>query len=296
MPHSFQPGDGVDLRDGGAVAAVFDRAATLNLETPSRRRSVVDLPSSGEVFMTGDLHDHAVNYQKILKLTDLRGCPGRHLILHEVVHGPHRVNGMDLSIRTLAKVAVLKTTYPDRVHQLLSNHELAQLTGEVILKGGVSVVEAFNTGVEFLYTDQAGRVREAMDRYLRSLPLAVRCPNGVLLTHSLPSANQLKRFDPAVLNRTLSESELMVGGSGYSMVWGRGHTQEVADKLGQAWGVNQFVMGHQPAEMGHTSEGDSMLILASDHDHGVVLPIDLGRRYTQPELIDRLVPLASVVL
>jgi hypothetical protein len=49
--------------------------------------------------------------------------------------------------------------------------------------------------------------------------------------------------------------------------------------------------------MGYEVEGDSMLILASDHSHGVALPIDLGKHYASiDDLIGEIVPLASIML
>ena len=67
--------------------------------------------------------------------------------------------------------------------------------------------------------------------------------------------------------------------------------------LGEAWGVGLFVMGHQPAEMGYEPQGKTMLVLASDHDHGVALSIDLAcADYDQEKLIEQIVPLAAVVL
>src|SRR5690606_37420306 len=113
---------------------------------------------------------------------------------------------------------------------------------------------------------------------------------------SLPAPRKIDVFDPGVLDRLLTEEDLQAGGSAHLMVWGRHHTQKVADELGEAWGVNLFVMGHQPAEMGYETEGQTMLVLASDHEHGVALPIDLGRTYTRDELVRQIVPLAAVVL
>ena len=78
------------------------------------------------------------------------------------------------------------------------------------------------------------------------------------------------------------------------MVWGRNHDDALARALGAAWESDLFITGHQPAEMGYATEGSAILILASDHDHGVALPIDLTKRYTLQDLVDRIVPLASV--
>ena len=99
-----------------------------------------------------------------------------------------------------------------------------------------------------------------------------------------------------MIHRTPTEADLASGGHAHSMVWGRRHTQDVADVLGKTWGVKLFVMGHQPATAGYQTEGQSILILASDHDHGMALPIDLATNYTRTELVDSLVPLASVIM
>lgn len=286
----------LDLQDAAAVADLFDRAAQANLNEPLRRGATVHLTAPGKVIMTGDLHDHGLNLQRLAKLADLGAHPERHLILHEIIHGPHRINGRDMSVRTLARVAALKVQYPQQVHLLLANHELAQLGGEGITKGGISVVAAFNRGVDFLYGDLADRVRAAMADFIRSLLLAVRCPNRILCTHSLPSPRQLESFDPTILDRVPTEEDLKSGGSAHKLVWGRDHSQEVAQKLGAAWDVGLFVMGHQPAEMGFEMFGPTMLVLASDHNHGVALPIDLSRSYDMDKLIAQIIPLNSVVV
>lgn len=285
----------LDVRDASAVADAFRRGAMRNLATPGRRGSVVDLPASGRLLMTGDLHDHAVNFRRVVKLADLDAPGERRLILHELIHGPTRVNGMDLSIAMLARSAWLKIRYGERVHVLQSNHELAQLMGESISKAGESVVEAFDKGVDYLYGARADEVLAGMREWLRSLPLAVRCANGLLFAHSLPGVKELTGFDAEVLARLPSDDDLTgPGGHAHAMVWGRRLTAKVEDTLAQAWGVDLFILGHQPAEFGHEVQGERVLILASDHGHGVALPIDLSRAYTRDELIDALRPLGGV--
>ncbi len=285
----------LDLRDPGVVISTLEKVTELNLSSSLRNGAVVELPDKGQLLMTGDLHDHGLNFARILKRAEL-DQRHNHLILHEVIHGPGRINGRDLSLRTLVRAAALKLRFPRQVHFLQSNHELSQISGEGILKGNISVVESFNEGVEFLYGEDADAVQVALGNYIRSLPLAVRCANGVFCSHSLPAPRKIDGFDKTVLDRVPTAEDLDVGGSAYVMVWGRHHTQKIADELAGAWNVDVFVMGHQPAEMGYDVQGDTMLILASDHERGVVLPIDLSMRYTREGLIDEIVPLASVVL
>jgi hypothetical protein len=285
-----------DLRNADDVAELFTRAAQANLDTPGRAGAVVDLPDTGQLLLTGDLHDNAGNFQRLLKLARLDQAPGNRAIFHEVIHGPNLVNGMDLSINMLARVAMLKCRYPDQVNVLQSNHELAQLRNEGILKEGRNTIESFDDGVDFMFGHKADAVRDAMNAYLVSLPLAVRCANGIFASHSIPSSSKMKRFDPAVINRIPNEHDLSLKGDVYHMVWGRNQKQQTADTLAEAWGCKQFVMGHQPAEMGFEPIEDTMLILASDHSHGVALPIDLSREYDQEQLIEAIVPLAAIPL
>ncbi len=286
----------LDMRDARAVADLFQKAEQANLQTPGLSGAVVDLPDTGKLLLTGDLHDNTQNYQRLVKLAGLDNRPDNRIVLHEVIHGPDLVNGMDLSIRMLARVAALKCRYPDQVYVLQSNHELAQLRGEGILKEGRDTVESFDGGIDFLFGQDADTVREAMNGYLRSLLLAVRCANGVFTSHSIPSNSRLKRFDTAVIDRIPADQDLSEKGDVYHMVWGRNQSQATADTLAEAWGCRQFVMGHQPAEMGFEPLRDTMLVLASDHNHGVALPIDLSRAYDQEELIESIVPLASITL
>lgn len=288
----------MDLNNYQEVRAVFELAADANLRCPLRRGSAVYLPPRGRLIMTGDLHDHGLNLERILSIAALEDGPEVHLVLHEVIHSPRLVNGCDLSVRTLARVAMLKTRWPQQVHVLLGNHELAQWSGQGIAKGGVNVVEAFDAGIEFIYAEGAPVIREAVLRFIRSLPLAVRCANGLFCAHSVPSPHHLGVFDWSILDRVPSEIDMRCGGAAHSMVWGRRHTQESASALAAAWGCKRFLLGHQPAEMGYSVEveGGSILILASDHDHGVALPLDLSREYAVEELVSCVVPLASVML
>ena len=74
----------------------------------------------------------------------------------------------------------------------------------------------------------------------------------------------------------------------YQLVWGRRHTPALLDKLAEAWDVGFFVIGHQPQEMGYAVLHNRLIILASDNDHGVFLPVDCGRRYDLETLTKRI--------
>jgi hypothetical protein len=287
----------LDLQSPAAVCDVLDAAAKANAQTPGRTGSVVDLGRTGKLTISGDLHDHTLNFERLLKLARLEKSADHHVILQELIHGEHYINGMDLSYRALVKAAALKAQFPAQVHYLLSNHELAQVCGDGILKDGVSVVEAFNEGLEYVFGDEAKRVAQRLDDFVRSMPLAVRCANGVFCSHSLPPPRKREVFDTAVLLRPMTTADYEgPAGSAHLMVWGRGLTQKLADDLGSLWNVKQFVLGHQPAEMGYDECGQTMLIVNSDHDHGVALTIDLAKHYDRDQLIERIVPLNGVTV
>ncbi len=290
------PGANLDLRDPETVIGLFRRAAEANLHDPARKGGSTHLQAAGRLLMSGDLHDNGPNLLRLIKLARLNQSTDHHLILHEIIHGPNFFNGMDLSVQTLARVAALKLDFPAQVHILQANHDLAQFCGVGILKQNTNVIEAFDTGLEYIFNEQADAVREAMFGFIRSYLLAVRCENGLFCCHSLPSPHDMARFDAAVVDRVPTDEDLHKGGSAYRMVWGRNQSQQQADDLAGRWDCKLFLMGHQPAEMGYARQGDTMIILASDHNHGVALPLDLSRPYTMDQIEEDLVMLAGVTV
>jgi hypothetical protein len=285
----------ISLTDANAVCGLFARAAEATAGTRGRTGCVVDLPDRGRIVLTGDLHDHLDNYQRILKLARINYSDHYHVVFQEVIHGDRLINGHDLSYRALARIAQLKLDRPDQVHQILSNHELSQLTGDGILKDGVSVIDAFRRGLMYVFAEDWEKVDAAIGAYVRSMPLAVRCANGVLCAHSLPAPRHRETFDAGILGRPLKDADLAGDGSAHLMVWGRGLAQTIADELAAAWNVKLFVLGHQHVDMGFEPCGQTMLILNSDHEHGVALPVDLDHAYSRDELCEQIVPLNSLV-
>lgn len=286
----------LDLDDPNLVTDLLYRTAEMNRNDPRRNACVIDLPNQGKFLATGDLHDNTPALQRIVKQAGLDQSPDHHLVLHELIHGPTRLNGMDLSIRTLARACAIKCAFPKQVCFLLSNHELAQRRQDHVFKEGGSDVDAFNDGLEHLFGDAGALVHEAFDAYVDSLPLAVRCANGIMVAHSLPAPRKIEAFDKAVLQRQLTDDDYGPKGSATFMVWGRHQNQKIAQELADAWSVENFILGHQQAEMGWEEKAHNILILASDHGHGCCLPIDLSKTYTRDELIDRVVPINGITL
>ncbi|HVP11528.1 MAG TPA: metallophosphoesterase [Phycisphaerae bacterium] len=272
--------------DADQAIATFREAARLNLEDPYRKGAMIRLPGYGQVVMTGDLHGHRKNLAKLEKYAMLDRVTARHVILHEIVHADVQASQVDHSHEALLEAARYKCEFPDQVHFLQSNHELAQLTDYPIAKNGRAVLEDFNAGVATAYgANRASGVLAAISEFIASFPLAARTENRVWLSHSLPNFYDMDEFSADIFNRQPTIEDLHENRSIFHMVWGRRYTVEQLEALSQLLDVDLFITGHQPQEMGYAVMFDRLIILASDHNHGSFLPFDLSKKQTAPDLI-----------
>ena len=282
-----------------AVVETFETAREENMLSRFRHAQIVTLPEQGEVWMTGDIHDHRANFRKLIAAADLANNPQRHLILHELIHGDHfDASGAEDSWQTLHSAAELKCDYPDQVHFLLANHDLAQIHGEGIMKSGLSVCEAFNAGIKRDFGSRGTSVTVAITEYLLSLPLAIRSPNGLFFCHSLPTDEQITTFDFGVFDRMPldpSDYKRRVGPV-YQLIWGRKVTPVGVAMFAEKMNARLIVTGHQPQDSGHLVNGPQHLIIASDHNQGVFLPLDLAAEYSVEQLEERLTKFVAVEL
>ena len=291
----------LDLRDPDVVIRMFREGAEASRGAACRRGSIDLIEPPGLLIATGDLHDNPIHMARVVEAagmgpTPIEDAERRHLTLHELIHSDRLMNGMDMSYRALARAAALKAAYPERVHLLLANHELSQVIGAGIVKDGVKVVEAFDAGVEFVFGERAEEVEAAIDEFVRAMPLALRCvtPRGdILCAHSLPGIGMMGRFDPSVLTRNLKPEDYEPRqGSAHLMVWGRGYDAEQLEDLVERWGINWFILGHEKAENGAKFVAPNAIVLNSDHERGVYLPVDLEHPPTPSEAMQMVVPLS----
>jgi hypothetical protein len=271
-------------------------ATELNLEDPLRDGSLLRFANYGQVVMTGDLHGHRRNFEKLVRYCQLESTPVRHVLLHEMIHSePKSIDWMDRSVELLLDAAQWKVFLPEQVHFLQSNHELAQMQDHEITKAGRLVTDDFERGVaEVLKGERVDEALEAINAFIASFPVAARSDNGVFFAHSLPDAYHLNQFDPNCVFQPADRLDLAEGGMIYQLVWGRRHTPALLEKLAEAWDVRWFVIGHQPQEMGYSVQHDRLIILATDNDHGVFLPIDCSRQYDLEGLVRRIMPCVGV--
>lgn len=303
----------LNLQSADEVIRQLTAGAHANRTAPCRRGSIDVIEAPGKLIATGDLHDNPLHLSKLVRAAkldvedgltaDANGAPLPHITLHEIIHSPRLLNGMDFSYRALVRVAALKAAFPTRVHTLLGNHELAQVQNAGIIKDGVRSVDVFNDAVEYAFGDDAPRVLEAVGLFVYSMPIALRChctradgghAMDILCAHSLPGPAMMNRFDPTLLSRELTAGDYEPRtGSAHQMIWGRGYDAEQLEDLVERWGVNLFVLGHEKADNGITLVPPNAIVLASDHERGVYLPIDLSNPPRPEECLERVVSLAE---
>lgn len=275
------------------VIDLFRRAAEANVQTPGRRGNVVVLSpeNADELLIAADLHGQRLNFQKLLARADLANHPRRHLIMQEVCHGGPKYPGGGsacMSHLLLEDVAELKANFPDRLHFLLSNHEMAELMDFPIAKGGCMLNLQFRNGVEAMYGAAAPRVREAYNEFLRTCPLAVRLTSGVFICHGSPERVAEDGFDTSVLERPLTTADLRPRGAAFRLVWGRDFRRSNADAFAKLVGADVLIHGHEPCAEGFQTLNDRQVILDCCGDQACFLLLPVGERLTFQQIAARI--------
>ena len=285
-----EPADVTGLDADEAIEAIETAREEVMLD-PYRSGQTIELQAGSELWVTGDLHDHRGNFRKLLAAADLANNPRRHLLLHELIHGSYfDESGAEDSWKMLYQACVLKADFPEQVHFVLANHDLAQIHGEGISKAGLNVCEAFTKALKRDFKSRYSTVEMAITEFYLALPLAVRTPGGTFVCHSLPTDQQLGDFDFTVFEReTLSNADYKrKDGPVYQLIWGRNISPESAERFAEHVNAQVLITGHQPQDNGFAVNGDKHLIVASDHNQGMFLPLSTDETYTMDTLTDRL--------
>jgi len=273
------------------VITTCRRAARANEETPVRRGNLIVLTAEdgADVMITGDIHGNRRNFNLIRRVAALDKNPKRHLILQEVCHGgpTYPANAGCMSHTVLEDVAKLKVQFPDRVHFILGNHELAEVTDYPIQKNKQMLNLLFRLGIQHVYGSAADRVRESYLTFIKSCPLGIRLPGDVLVTHSLPEDVDRQGFDVTVFHRPLDMVEFLEHKSVFRLVWGRDYRQENAAAFARLMQAGVLIHGHEPCPQGFSTPNEFQLILdcSSDKAAYVILPLNRETPWTLEELV-----------
>jgi hypothetical protein len=274
------------------VIASFVQATAANCNTPTRKGNVVVItPADAEdVMVTGDLHGHRPNFNAIKKIADLEHHSRRHLILQEVCHGgpTYPSNGGCMSHTLLEDVARLKCQFPQQVHFILSNHELAEVTDYPIHKAQKMLNLLFRYGLQEVYGPAAGKVREALSSFIRSCPLAVRLPGEVFVCHSVPEQLETRAFDTSVLERQLDWADLEEHSSVFNLVWGRDYRRENADRFARLVAARVLIHGHEPCPEGYKVPNDIQIILDCCNRPATYLILPTNEVLAHSQIVERI--------
>ena len=274
---------------------IFRHAADLNREDDRREGNVLVIGAPCRIVFSGDIHDHRPALDKIISHAGLSRDPQCHIVLQEILHGPPGdLDQHDASVELLLRAAGLKIENPRQVLFVMGNHDIAQATGAEISKYGYGVCKAFATGLRITFGDDADEVMAALQEFFLSLPLAIRCPNGVFISHSLPSPGQFDDACLEVLTRPITMADMQRGGPVHKWVWGRRHIASQLETLAFELGVKFFLMAHQ-----HTSAGYDILsrhgaVVLSDHAGGYIVEFRDYQIVTGDSLSQYLKPLSSL--
>ncbi len=278
-----------------AAAEIFRTAAAANRDDPRRHGNLVHLEPGVEVVVAGDIHGNRTTLNKLIASADLERHENRRLILQEIVHGPlDPRTQQDRSIEPLLRAARLKAAHPAQVLFLLGNHDIAQVSGGEITKEGRRTCVDFVEGVKYAYRDDAQEVLDAVYDFLLSLPLAIRCPGGTFLAHSLPSPKRMDKAGVEILARPYTADDLRRGEPVYEWTWGRGQTPEQIDALAAQLHATFFVLGHRHVPNGWELVGGRALTLASDHEHGMIVIFGSDEALTNDRVMELVRPVAGL--
>lgn len=277
------------------IIDLLKKGAEANNADGFRQGNLIRLPREGKLVVAGDIHGHRRNFEKIVAFADLANNPDRHIILQEIIHGgAEDSQGGCLSYKLLFDVVRYKLDFPDRVHIIMGNHAMTFINDGEVLRNGKEMNRAMRCAIEREFNEDSYKVVSAIKNYLLSMPLAARCDTRIWISHSLPNDHYADKFDRDILNRQLELKDLTKPGSAYLLTWGRKHSESLLEKMAVLFDIDIFVLGHQAQQQGWGQAGKNLIIIASDHSHGCLLSIDLTKSYTVEQLIDSIVPLASI--
>ena len=237
------------------ISAIFQQATEANRQTPGRQGKVIALDPklAEEVMVTGDLHGHRRNFNRIRRLAALDENPRRHLVLQEVCHGgsTYPQNGGCMSHTVLEDIAKLKTKHPRRVHFLLGNHELAELTDYPIQKNRQLLNVQFRLGLQQMYGAAAEQIHDG----LLPFPIDVArwrcgCRRACSSRTASPMTSRYDGFDLSVFTRELKVEDCVEGSEAFRLAWGRDYRGQNARQFAQMVGAKILINGHEPCHDG----------------------------------------------
>lgn len=264
------------------------RATELVRDTPGRTGAMLRPADCTEVLVAGDLHGHIPNFQVVLQAADLANHPTRHLVLQELIHGKQRYpNGADKSHQMVDLFAALKCQFPKQVHYLPGNHELAQWTDRPVGKADdQSLNDLFRNGPNVAYGAAGPQIYLAYLDLFKALPVAIRTPNAVFISHTLTPGRNMGTFDPSRLDvGKFTDADYQPGGLIYGMLWGRDTADRTVDDYLRKVDSDLLVSGHIPTDTGFLVPNRKQVIVDCANTPAAYILFPADRPLTHAELV-----------
>ena len=280
------------LTGQGKVVKLFEEAAEALKKDKYRKGDLIDLPAQGDLILTGDIHGNLDNYEEIVARAALDRNPQRHLVIHELIHDFCN-RGRDFSYEILQEAAELKIAYPDQVHIILGNHELAEYQDQPIQKDGRVIPLVFSESRMKALGKTGEEIREAAKTFIAALPVAVRTQAGVWFSHSTPT--KLHQFSMGLL--TTAGGAVGVHGKGDAvakaemvrdLVWARDHKPVTAAEFAKKVGCDVLVVGHEFAVDGFLVPNQRHLILDCTRENACILYLKLDKKHAHRQLVEQI--------
>lgn len=274
---------------------VFAQATSQTISDRFRRGDVIYLPAEGDLLITGDIHGNLENFRRIQEIAKLDSFPGRHVVIHELLHNIYNEDFQgDYSYECLLEAARWKNAHPDQVHYIMGNHELCELQGKEIMKDGKPIPLVFGAGSARRFGGSGGQLRDVCKALLKSLPIGVHTQAGVWFSHSTPE-KQLRRFSLEAFSQAASPS----GTAAFTrmddqaktqmiddLVWGRDYSISSAQEFAQKVRCQVLVVGHTPCgPEGFSIPNAYHVILDSKDSNAAFLYLRLDKKYNQKGVV-----------
>ena len=277
------------------VLDLLKEAVKANMADKFRSGNIVSLPAQGTLVIAGDIHGHRRNFERLSNSAGLENNPDCHVVLQEIIHGGQIDECGDCtSYKLLFEAAEYKLKFPDRVHIIMSNHDTATITDSEVMKQGRKMNISMRAAIDREYGLDGPGIMFAIEDFLFSEPLAVKCENGIWVSHSLPSDRFLDKFETDIFDRPLKKEDLTKPGSVYLLTWGRKHSQDTLNRMAEMLGAEIFILGHQTEHGGCGKAGDNLIIINSEQNHGCLMKVDMSQHYNIGELMNTVLPIASI--
>jgi Icc-related predicted phosphoesterase len=218
---------------------------------------LIELPLKGKALIITDLHGNLEDFERYMEIWKEFNNKNNHLILTgDFIHSCYEIDG------SLEIIDSVKKNYEreKNFHVLLGNHEWAQIIDESVYKGGLNQTRDFQNLIYNKYEDQADKKLESYKKFFKTLAIAIKTDNKVLISHAGPSPH-LKSEDDI---KNISENDYSRNCVLYEMVWNRNMecSRNYLDPFLKHFNCNASIVGHTPVN-GVELHGNQLIVSSS---------------------------------